>query len=91
MTASAFEDAVLDMCGNDYEAPHTIAGDLARELARQVSEPEVRQALLSLASKGLVQAYVLEARSSRYVPVSSAVASETQEAWFMATGKKERT
>jgi hypothetical protein len=84
MSDGAIESEVLDRCGNDVEAPHTIASDISRDLGRQVSESEVRAAFLSLASKGLVQAYTFEASSSRYVPISSAEAAHTDAAWFMA-------
>ena len=77
MSSSAtFEYEVLGRCGNDYEAPHTIAGDLARDLQRPIAEVEVLAAFLSLAAKGLVQAYVFEDSTSRYVPVSSTTASD---------------
>ena len=82
-TASAFELEVLGWVAEDYEAPHTIAGDIARELGRSVSEAEVRTALLGLARQGLVQAYVFEAGENRYRPVSFTEAQAAAEAWFM--------
>ena len=85
MERSTFEDEVLGMCGNDYEAPHTIASDLARELRRPVTESEVRKALLALASKGLVQAFVFENPTNRYVPISSGAATQEEAAWFLIT------
>ena|ERR1700680_2243680 len=87
MNRSAFEHEVLGRGGNDYETPHTIAGELARDLGRSVTESEVRAALISLASKGLVQAYVFEASRSDYVPISSAAASQEEAAWFMMSAK----
>ena len=78
----AFENEVLEMCGNDFEAPQTIAGDLSRELGRRISEAEVRGALMHLTSAGKLQAYVFESSSNRYVPISSAVAAQTEQAWF---------
>jgi hypothetical protein len=84
MNVSAFESEVLDRCGNDYEAPHTIANDLARDLKRPVTESEVRAAFLSLASGGLVQAYVFEGSTNRYVPISSAAAVHESGAWFIS-------
>ena len=76
MKQRALESEVLNMCGNDFEAPHTVAGDLARELGRPVAESEVRVVMLALASKGQLQAYIFESSSSRYVPISSAAAME---------------
>jgi hypothetical protein len=88
MEQGAFENDVLEMCGNDYEAPHTIAGDLARELGRPVTESEVRAAMLALASRGQLQAYVFEGSSNRYVPISSTTAIDRKDAWFMAPRSK---
>ena len=85
MTQSAFEKEVLGFVCDDYEAPHTIAIDIARELGRPITEAEVRVALLALAAKGQVQAYVLDKASNRYVPISSSAASHESDAWFMAT------
>ena len=82
-TASAFELEVLAWVAEDYEAPYTIAGDIARELGRYVSEAEVRTALLGLARQALVQAYVFEAGENRYRPVNLTEAQATTEAWFM--------
>jgi len=84
MSDGAIENEVLDRCSDDIEAPHSIAPDISRDLGRLVTETEVRAAFLALASKGLVQAYIFEASSSRYVPISSAEAAHTDAAWFMA-------
>ena len=80
-----FEEEVLGFVCDDYEAPHTIAIDIARELGRPITEVEVRTALLALAAKGQVQAYVFEKASNRYIPISSYAASHEPDAWFMAT------
>jgi hypothetical protein len=82
MSGVAFEHEVLDRCGNDFEAPHTIVLDLTRDLGRPVTESEVRAAFLSLAAKGLVQAYTFEASTSRYVPISSVEATHADAPWF---------
>ena len=78
------------MLGNDYEAPHTITADLARNLGRSVAESEVRSAFLSLASKGLVQAYVYDASIGEYVPISSIAASVEHSVWFMTNAEGRR-
>jgi hypothetical protein len=85
---SSFELEVLGWVADDYEAPHTIAADIARELKRPVSEAQVRAALLALAQKGMVQAYVYEPSSQRYRPISHGEAEAAKEPWFMtaATG-----
>jgi hypothetical protein len=80
---SAFELEVLEWVVHDYEAPHTIVGDIARELGRPVSDAEVRAALLELTSRGLVQAFVFEAADNRYRAVTLAEAQAAAEAWFM--------
>src|SRR5258706_323087 len=81
----AFELDVLGWVLDDYEAPHTIATDIARELKRPTSEAQVRAALLGLAQKGMVQAYLYEPSSQRYKPVSHSEAQAAAEPWFMAT------
>jgi hypothetical protein len=87
MKLPAMEDEVLGRCADDYEAPHTIAGDISRDLHREVTEAEVRAAFLSLASKELVQAYVVDRATNRYVPISGAVAERDHHAWFFITAK----
>jgi hypothetical protein len=90
MNVNAFEEEVLGMCGNDYEAPHTIASDLARELKRPVTESEVRGAFLSLAEKGLVDAYSVDKSANRLLPISRTEAARDESAWFYwsAEGRK---
>jgi hypothetical protein len=84
MSASALETEVLGRVAEDYEAPHTIAGDIARDLKRPVSEADVLAALLSLARGGLVQAYVYESKNQRYRAISASEAADAQDPWFMA-------
>ena len=81
----AFELEVLEWVAQDYEAPHTISGDIARELGRAVSDAEVRAALLDLTDRGLVRAYVFEPAAGQYRQVSPAEAHTTKDPWFMAT------
>ena len=85
MEDCGFENEVLGMIGNDYEAPHTIAGDLSRELGRPISEVAVRGALLSLSTKGLAQAYRFDQAAYDYLPIDSGAAANEPKAWFMAT------
>jgi hypothetical protein len=80
---ASFELEVLGMVADDYEAPHTISSDLARELGRPVAEGDVRTALLALVEQGLVQAYVYEPSSRRYRSIPAADARSTKEVWFM--------
>ena len=81
---------MLGRCADDYEAPHTIAGDIARDLERPVTEAEVRAAFLSLAAKGLVQAYAFEGSSSCYLPISSSAAIHQEAAWFLVSAEGRR-
>ncbi len=85
MNLSAIEDEVLGRCADDYEAPHTIAGDLTRKLGRTVSETEVRAAFLSLTERGLVQAYRCDKLTSGYVAISNADAARDEATWFFIT------
>ncbi len=90
MSHNAIEDEVLERCADDYETPHTIAGDIAQKLGRQISEEEVRAAFLSLAYNGLVQSYVFEASLGSYLPISAAVAAKQETAWFMISAQGQK-
>jgi hypothetical protein len=86
-----FELEVLGWVVDDYEAPHTIAGDIARVSGNPTTEGEVRIALLALAESGLVQAFAYDARGNRYGPITYREAVSANDAWYMATaaGKAE--
>ena len=45
----------------------------------------MRVALLALARTGMVQAYLYEPQTQRYVPISPSEAATAAEAWFMST------
>ena len=78
-----FRECVLDFISNDFEAPSTITSDIARVLAREVSEGEVLDALVARVRDGRAQAYVFAVDSHQYVPVGlDDVPVETL--WFMA-------
>jgi len=81
---SAFQLEVLGHVADDYEAPHTIADDIAKALNRAISEADVRSALLALEHNGLVQAYAYDAERKRYDPISASDAQRLQGVWFMA-------
>jgi hypothetical protein len=86
---SAFELEVLGFVADDYEAPHTITSDIARELQRTTTEAEVLAALLSLARAGMVQPYVYDSGGSRYRAISAQEAASAKDPWFLvsANGK----
>lgn len=79
---SAFNDEVLERVADDFEAPHTIAADLARDLGREVKECEVLQALLALATSGQVQAFVYETATQDFVPVDVSEVVSRETLWF---------
>ena len=90
MNLSAIEDETLGRCADDYEAPHTIAGDITRDLGRPVSELEVRAAFFSLAEKGLVQAYRFDTSSNHWVAISPIDASREEAAWYFISAEGRR-
>ena len=79
-----FDLDVLGRVGDDYEAIHTIRGDLERDLGRPVSENEVGAALVRLATSGLVDPLVYDKSSRRYRRVDLADFSAS-ELWFFMT------
>ena len=87
MEPRGFAYEILGRCGNDYEAPHTIASDLARDLGRTVTEEEVRAALIDLAVAGQVDAYIFLPCQSEYVRISPTEATSIDQPWFMMSQK----
>lgn len=85
MQPNAFERQVLAWCGDDYEAPHTIAADMARELEVAVTEDDVRAAMLALADQGLLQAYVYDRSVQAWAAISPGRAHSDESAWFMCS------
>jgi hypothetical protein len=84
---SAFELEVLGFVFDDYEAPHTIVEDIARELKRLTSKAEVLAALLALARTGMVQSYVYDSSGSRYRAIAAQEAASAKDPWFMVTAE----
>jgi len=81
MSLSAFEREVLGRVSDDYEAVHTIRGDLARDLGRLVSDEEVASALLGLVRSGLVDAFVYDHATAEFRRVE-AEKSPVDDLWF---------
>ena len=82
MHVTEFQMEVLGRVADDYEAIHTIRGDMERDLARPVSEKEVGSALLGLVALGFVDSFVYDAANTKY----QRVAVETQavqKLWFL--------
>jgi hypothetical protein len=84
MDQGGFEEEVLGFVCDDYEAPSTITKDMSRELRRAITESEVRTALLSLAEKGMVKTFAVDAAKGRLVPVTLDVARLEADPWFIA-------
>lgn len=83
-TLSEIEQRVLNASCDDYEAPHTIAGDLTRYLGYVVSEEQVRVAFLRLAELGLVQAFEHDAAAQRFQPIQASAVPAAAEPWFLS-------
>ncbi len=66
MPLTEFELEVLGQVTDDYEAIHTIRGDIARKLARPIPDEEVAAALDSLLRQGLVDSFSVDPSSSQY-------------------------
>ena len=60
------EKEVLGSIFNDYESSSTIVGEVSQSLGQAVSELEIATALASLASYGLVGAYVYDSALGNY-------------------------
>ncbi len=79
MKTTAFEADVLGRVADDYEAVHTICGDLERNLDRPVSDEEVASALENLADAGLVDRFILDQGRMTRQPSSSSIGGEV---WY---------
>ena len=77
-------DRILESIADDYEAPHTIAGDIARDLGRDVTEHEVLDALMALANNGKVQAFRYDESSNQYIEVAVLDVESPESHWFFA-------
>jgi hypothetical protein len=82
-----FEREVLGWLLDDYESPTSIAGDIARELGRSVTEAEVSETLRVLVQKGLAAAfrYNKEAEAFERIGLSSNMASDGL--WYLALAR----
>ena len=84
MDQRAFEEEVLGFVCDDYEAPSSITKDMSRILGRDITEQEVRAALLSLATKGKVLTYAVDEEKRQLVPVTLEAAMREADPWFIA-------
>ena len=78
---SPFELDVLGSVADDYEAVHTVRGDLERDLGRPISVQEPSSALVHLVELGFVDAFVFDSgiRNYRRVDLSAGPVSAL---WF---------
>ncbi|WP_139225056.1 hypothetical protein [Dokdonella immobilis] len=81
---SELEQHVLNAASDDYEAPHTIANDLALYLGRAVSEEDVATAFVRLARLELVQAFQYNSIAQQFQPVPASAIATVEEPWFLA-------
>ncbi len=86
LEVKSIELDVLGMVANDYEASNTITADLSRDLGRPIAESEVTEALLSLASKGWVQAYQYDDDNKQFQALANS-AKIGPAIWFKMTPK----
>ena len=82
----AFDLDVFGRVGDDYEAIHTIRGDLERDLARPISVDEVGAALLRLVSLGFIDAFKFDAERNAFCRVKATV-HPTEELWFLTNAR----
>jgi hypothetical protein len=82
----AFDLDVFGCVGNDYEAIHTIRGELERDLGRRVYAEEVAAALLRLASQGFVDAFEFDPTVNSYRRVAPS-AYAPNELWFLMNAR----
>ena len=83
MTLSDFEIQVLEFVANDYEALHTIQGDLARDLQREVSGEELGAALVKLALSGLVRSFSYGAENGKFQQIAAPDGTSVAKCWFL--------
>ena len=81
---SEFQVEVLGRVLDDYEAVHTIRGDIERDLGRAVSEQEVGAALLQLIARGWLDCFIYDAGNSNYQKVA-VEASSIDRLWFLVS------
>jgi hypothetical protein len=80
----AFELDVLGAVTNDYEAVHTMRGDLERDLGRPVSDAELSLTLTRLVELGFVDAFVFDSTLGTYRRAKPGEVAPT-ELWFFAS------
>jgi hypothetical protein len=81
-----FDIDVLGSIGNDYEAIHTIRGDLERDLGRSVASEEVGVSLCRLVELGFADAFQFDAATGMYRQVSVA-GRDVADLWFMMNAR----
>ena len=80
--------AALDLVRDDYESAATIQANVAERIGREVSEREVRDALLSLSVAGLVSVFVFDRSTQRFAKAADKDIASNIELWFHVVGGK---
>jgi|GEM_PF-3382247 len=81
---SDFQKEVLNRISDDFEAAHTITGDISRDAGKEVSEADVLAALLSLVEAGLASAFQYNEVTQTYEQMDGSQAASLAEPWFFA-------
>lgn len=82
MRATEFQMEILGRIADDYEAVHTIRGDIERDFSLPVSDEEVFSALVALVALGFADPFVYDVANSKYRRVAVEGAS-IGELWFL--------
>ena len=81
---SQFELEVLGYVADDYEAVHTILGNLERDLGQTISDEELFSALTNLAHAGLVDTFEYNQSANSFSKISPTTAVHSGQFWFLA-------
>ena len=81
---SNFELVVLGYVADDYEAVHTIRGDLERDLGRTIADEDLFTALANLARAGLVDTFEYNPIAKTYSKISPSAVANGSQFWFLA-------
>jgi hypothetical protein len=85
MVLTRYESSALNLILDDYEAPNTIANNVAQDLGHFVAEQEVMEALTALTIRGLATAFSYDPSSQSFCVINVEEIKETNNLWFMAS------
>jgi hypothetical protein len=87
MSLSAIEEEVVWACSDDIEAPRTIFAGIGERSEQPVTEASIRSILLSLAERGLVQAYRYDKQLGQWLELPPVAAAKDADPWFRSTAR----